>query len=61
MWPSSLTSCATEGSRDKILTPEKSQVNLSSGRFLKCKKTQNMVFLFCGVITKIRGVDGKSP
>jgi hypothetical protein len=34
---------------------EKSQVNLSLGRFLKCKNAQNMVFLFCRVITKIRG------
>jgi hypothetical protein len=41
--------------------PEKLQVNLSSGRFLKRKNTQNRVFLFCRVITKIRGIDGKSP
>jgi hypothetical protein len=41
--------------------PEKSQVNLSSGRFLKCKNTQNRVFPFCRAITKIRGIDGKSP
>jgi hypothetical protein len=60
-WPPSLTSCAPEGSRDKILTPKKSENNLSSGRFLKHKNTQNKVFLFCTVITKIRGVDGKSP
>jgi hypothetical protein len=60
-WPPSLTSCALEGSRDKILTPKKSQVNLSSGRFLKHKNTQNRVFLFYRVITKIRGIDGKSP
>jgi hypothetical protein len=46
-------------SRDKILTPKKSQVNLSSGRFLKHKNTQKRVFLFCRVITKIRGIDGK--
>jgi hypothetical protein len=40
--------------------PEKFQVNLNLGRFLKHKNTQNRVFLFCTVITKIRGVDGKS-
>jgi hypothetical protein len=61
LWPPSLTSRAPEGSRDKVLTPKKSQVNLSSGRFLKCQNTQNRVFLFCRVITKIRGIDGKSP
>jgi hypothetical protein len=60
-WPTSLTYCALEGSRDKILTPKKSHVNLSSGRFLKCQNTQNRVFLFYRVITKIRGIDGKSP
>jgi hypothetical protein len=48
-------------SHGKILTPKKSQVNLSPGRFLKCKNTQNRVFLFYRVITKIRGIDGKSP
>jgi hypothetical protein len=37
-WPPSLTSCALEDSRDKILTPKKFQVNLSLKRFLKCKK-----------------------
>jgi hypothetical protein len=36
--PISLTSFALDGSHDKILTPEKSQVNLSLGRFLKHKK-----------------------
>jgi hypothetical protein len=41
--------------------PEKSQINLSSGRFLKPKNTQNRVLLFCRVITKIREIDGKSP
>jgi hypothetical protein len=61
LWPPSLTSCSPKGSCDKILTPEKSQVNLSSGRFLKHQITQNRVFLFCRVITKIRGIDGKSP
>jgi hypothetical protein len=29
---------------------------LSSGRSLKVKNTQNRVFLFCGVITKIKGI-----
>jgi hypothetical protein len=56
-----LTSRAPESSLDKILMPEKSQVNLSSGRFLKCKNTQNRVFLSYRVITKIRGTNGKSP
>jgi hypothetical protein len=60
-WPPSLTSCAPEDSNDKILTPKKSQVNLSPGRFLKRKNTQNRVFLFCRVISKIRRIDGKSP
>jgi hypothetical protein len=40
-WPSSLTSCAPGASRGKILTTEKSQVNLSLGRSLKRKNTQN--------------------
>jgi hypothetical protein len=61
LWPPSLTYYAPEHSLDKILTPEKSQVNLSSGRFLKRQNTQNRVFLLCRVITKIRGIDGKSP
>jgi hypothetical protein len=56
-WPPSLTSCAPEGSRYKILMLEKSQFNLSLGRFLKRKNTQNRVFLFCRVITNIRGID----
>jgi hypothetical protein len=56
-----LTSCALEGSGDKILMPKKSQVNLSLGWFLKRKNTQNRVFLSCRVITKIRGIDGKYP
>jgi hypothetical protein len=56
-----LTSCAPEGSHDKILTPKKSQVNLSSGRFLKCQNTQNRDFMFYRAITKIKGIDGKSP
>jgi hypothetical protein len=50
----SLTSSSPNGSRDKILMPKKSQVNLSSGRFLKHKNTQ-IGFSFCRVITKIRG------
>jgi hypothetical protein len=33
---------------------------LSLGRFLKRKNTQNRVFMFYRVITKIRGIDGKS-
>jgi hypothetical protein len=64
IWPLgliSLTSSPPGASRDKILTPKKSQVNLSLGRSLKRKNTQNRVFLFCRVITKIRGIDGKSP
>jgi hypothetical protein len=39
--PISLTSSSPGGSCDQILRPEKSQVNLSSGRFLKRKNTQN--------------------
>jgi hypothetical protein len=54
-WPPLLTSCASEGSHNKILTLKKSQVKLSLGRSLKRINTQNMVFLFCRVITKIRG------
>jgi hypothetical protein len=64
IWPLglvSLTSSPPGASRGKILTPKKSQVNLSSGRSLKRKKMQNRVFLFYGVITKIRGINGKSP
>jgi hypothetical protein len=65
VWPLglvSLTSSPPGASHGKILTPKKSHVNLSAGkRSLKRKNTQNMVFLFCRVITKIRGVDGKSP
>jgi hypothetical protein len=38
-WTTSLTSCAPDGYRDKILTPRKSQINLSSGRFLKHQNT----------------------
>jgi hypothetical protein len=44
--PISLTSSYLGTSRGKILTPKKSQVNLSLGRFLKGKNTQNRVFLF---------------
>jgi hypothetical protein len=57
-WPPSLTSCAPEGSRNKILMLKKSQVSLNSVRFLKHKNTQNRVFMFCRVIIKIRGIDG---
>jgi hypothetical protein len=63
-WPLglvSLTSSPPGASRGKILTPEKSQVNLSPGMSLKQKNTQNRVFLFCRVITKIRRINGKSP
>jgi hypothetical protein len=60
-WPTSFTSCVLEGSHDKIFTPKKSQVKLSSGRFLKRQNTQYSVFLSYRVITKIRGIDGKSP
>jgi hypothetical protein len=42
-WPPSLNSCALEGSHDKILTSEKSQAKLSSGRFLYRQNTQNRV------------------
>jgi hypothetical protein len=59
-WPLSLTCCAPDASHDKILTLKKSQVNLSSGRFLKHQNTQNRVFLSCIVVIKIRGIDGKS-
>jgi hypothetical protein len=40
---------------------EKSQVLLSLRRSLKVKNTQNRVFLFCRVITQIKGIIGKSP
>jgi hypothetical protein len=60
-WPPSLTPCAPRVSHDKILTPKKSQINLSWGRLLKHENTQNGVFLSFGVIIKIRGIDGKSP
>jgi hypothetical protein len=56
----SLTSSPPGDSHDKILMLQKSHVNLSSGRFLTLKNTQNRVFLFYRVITKIRGIDGKS-
>jgi hypothetical protein len=36
-WPPSLTSCAPDASRDKILMPKKSQVNLIPGRSLNVK------------------------
>jgi hypothetical protein len=41
--------------------PKKTLVNLSLGRFLKRKKYTKQVFLFYRVITKIRGIHGKSP
>jgi hypothetical protein len=45
-WPPSLTSCASNAFRDKMLTLEKSQVNLSSGRSLKFQNTQNRFSCF---------------
>jgi hypothetical protein len=45
----------------KIFIPEKSSINLSCGRSLKRQHTYKKVFLFFRVITKIRGIDGKSP
>jgi hypothetical protein len=39
-----LTSFASGASRDKILTPEKSQVKLSSGMSLKHQNTQKKGF-----------------
>jgi hypothetical protein len=59
--PISLTYSSLGAYHDKILIPKKFQVNLSSRRFLKRKNTQNRVFLLYRVITKIRGIDGKSP
>jgi hypothetical protein len=47
VWPSrppSLTSRAPQGPHDKILTPKKSQVNLSLGRFLNGKKIHKTEF-----------------
>jgi hypothetical protein len=64
VWPLgliSLTSSSPGASHDKILMLKKSQVNLSLGRFLKFKNTQNRIFLFHRVITKIREIDEKSP
>jgi hypothetical protein len=62
VWPLGLvllTSSPPAASRGKILTLKKSQVNLSPGRSVKGKNTQNKVFLFYRVITKRRGIDGK--
>jgi hypothetical protein len=42
----SWTSSPPGASRDKILTLQKSEVNLSLGRFLKLQNTQNRVFCF---------------
>jgi hypothetical protein len=64
VWPLglvSLTSWSLGVSRDKILTLQKSKVNLSSEGFLNLKNTQNRVFMSYRVITKISGIDGKSP
>jgi hypothetical protein len=57
--PSHASSSHT-ASQVKIGTPEKALVK-SSGRSLKRQNTKNRYFLFCRVITKIRGVDGKCP
>jgi hypothetical protein len=60
-----LTSSPPGASHGKILMAKKSQVNIlpliESGKVPETKNTQNKVFLFCRVITKIRGIDGKSP
>jgi hypothetical protein len=48
-------------SQVKIWTLEKASVNLSLGKSLKHQNTQNMYFLFCRVIAKIRKIDRKSP
>jgi hypothetical protein len=58
----SLTSSSSSSgvSHDKILMLQKSHINLRLGRSLKLKNTQNRVFLSYRVITKIRGIDGKS-
>jgi hypothetical protein len=53
--------CALGASHGKILMIQKFWVNLSSGRFLKLINMQNRVFLSYRVITKIRGINGKSP
>jgi hypothetical protein len=42
-----LTSSSPGTSRDEILTLQKSWVNLSPGRSMKLKNTQNRVFLSC--------------
>jgi hypothetical protein len=57
----SLASSSHTASQVKIGMPEKASVNLNSGRSLKCQNTQKRYFLFYGVITKIRGIDVKSP
>jgi hypothetical protein len=41
----------------KIITPEKTSLRLSSKRSIKRKNTQNRCFLFCKVITQIRGIN----
>jgi hypothetical protein len=56
IWPLglvSLTSSPLGASCGKILTLQKSWVNLSPGRFLKHKNMQNRVFLSYRVITKM--------
>ena len=44
----------------EILILKKAQVYLTPYRSLKVKNTQNRDFLFCRVITKIRGIIEKS-
>jgi hypothetical protein len=56
----SLASSSQVYSQVKIGTPEKSPIYLSSGRSLKHQNTQNRYFMFGRIITKIRGIDGKS-
>jgi hypothetical protein len=45
----------------EILILEKAQVHLTSYRSLEIQNTQYKEFLFCRVITKIKGIIGKSP
>jgi hypothetical protein len=56
-----LTSYAPEGSRDKILTPKKIPSQFKFGKVHETSKYTKQGFLFVRVITKIRGMDGKSP
>jgi hypothetical protein len=56
-----MTSCAPEGSRDKLLTSKKISGQFKFGKVSETSKYTKQVFLFNRVITKIRGIDGKSP